>query len=177
MSTRTAFQTRPPGAARRGRAARGFTLVEMMTVVSILAVMLGIMAPSFSDFLASQQAKALTYDLTSDLMLARNEALKRNVTISIAHAGAGWEQGWTVDTVAAPPERLSRRNASAQAVTVRGCTTAAPCSAPASIRFDPNGRVSLPFESVGITIGGGTNYRCVELDPSGRVRSHPGTCT
>ena len=47
-------------APRGGRGARGFTLVEMMTVVSILAVMLGILAPSFSGFLASQQAKSLT---------------------------------------------------------------------------------------------------------------------
>ena len=58
MSARTALQTRSPRASRRGRAARGFTLVEMMTVVSILAVMLGIMAPSFSGFLAAQQAKS-----------------------------------------------------------------------------------------------------------------------
>ena len=52
-------------------------------------------------------------------MLARNEALKRNVSVSIARDGAGWEQGWTVATVATA-EQLSRRNASAQAVTVSG---------------------------------------------------------
>jgi type IV fimbrial biogenesis protein FimT len=108
-------------------------MVELMTVVSILAVILGVLAPSFSQFLAAQQAKALTYDLTSDLMLARNEALKRNVSISIARSGAGWEQGWGVVTVATN-ESLSRRNAVTQSVNLSG--------APASITFDPNGRVS-----------------------------------
>ena len=155
-------------APRGGRRVRGFTLVEMMTVVSILAVMLGILAPSFTGFLASQQAKSLTYDLTSDFMLARNEALKRNVSVSITRSGSGWEQGWTVATVATA-EQLSRRNAAAQSVSISG--------APASVTFDPNGRVSAPLGSVRMTIGGGTNFRCLELDPSGRVRSSYGACS
>jgi type IV fimbrial biogenesis protein FimT len=160
------FRRRAP---RGGRRVRGFTLVEMMTVVSILAVMLGIIAPSFSGFLASQQAKALTYDLTADLMLARNEALKRNVSVSITRSGSGWEQGWTVAPASTPAVWLSHRNAAAQSVSISG--------APASVTFDPNGRVSAPLGSVRITIGGGTNYRCLELDPSGRVRSSYGACS
>jgi type IV fimbrial biogenesis protein FimT len=168
MRAANASSTRAVRCPSARRAASGFTLIEMMTVVSILAVMLGILAPSFSSFLASQQAKSLTYDLTGDLMLARNEALKRNASVSISRGGSGWEQGWAVATVATA-EQLSRRNAAAQSVTVTG--------APASIRFDPNGRVSSPLGSVRITVGGGTNYRCVELDPSGRVRSLIGACT
>ena len=168
MNAPCALPTLSRRGPRGGGRVRGFTLVEMMTVVSILAVMLGIIAPSFSGFLASQQAKALTYDLTSDLMLARNEALKRNVSVSITRDGSGWEQGWTVRTVATL-EQLDHRNAAAQAVSISG--------APSSITFDPNGRVSSPLGSVRITIGGGTNFRCLELDPSGRVRSSYGACS
>ena len=101
-------------------------------------------------------------------MLARNEALKRNVSVSITRAGSGWEQGWTVATVATA-EQLSQRNPAAQSVSVSG--------APASVTFDSNGRVSSPLGSVRITIGGGTNFRCLELDPSGRVRSSYGACS
>ena len=168
MNAPCALASSPQRVVRGGRSVRGFTLVELMTVVSILAVMLGILAPSFSDILASQQAKGMTYDLTSDLMLARNEALKRNVSVSITRAGSGWELGWTVATVATA-EQLSQRNAAAQSVSISG--------APASVTFDPNGRVSAPLGSVRITIGGGTNYRCLELDPSGRVRSSYGACS
>ena len=153
---------------RSVRRARGFTLIELMTVVSILAVMLGVIAPSFGPLLAAQQAKALTYDLTSDLMLARNEALKRNATVSVSRDAAGWEQGWTVSMLASN-ETLSHRNKTSLAVLLS--------NAPASIRFDSNGRVSLPVGTVRIEISGGQNYRCVELDPSGRVRSHTGTCS
>ena len=168
MNAPCALASSPHRVVRAGRSVRGFTLVELMTVVSILAVMLGILAPSFSDILASQQAKGMTYDLTSDLMLARNEALKRNVSVSITPAGGNWTQGWTVATVATA-EQLSQRN--------RGTLTVTVNNAPASIRFDPNGRVSSPLGSVRITIGGGSNYRCVELDPSGRVRSSYGACS
>ena len=143
-------------------------MVEMLTVITVLAVVLGVLAPSFVDFLAAQQARGLSYDLTGDLVLARNEALKRNASVAIARGGSGWEQGWTVATVASPTT-LSHRNPAALAVSVTG--------APASITFDVNGRVSSPAAAVRITITGRSNSRCVELDLSGRARTLAGACT
>ena len=145
--------------------ARGFTMVELLTVMSILVIILGVMAPSFSEFLAAQQAKGLSYDLTGDLMLARNEALKRNASVTVARGGAGWEQGWSV---VSDGESLSTRNPAAQSVTVTG--------APATITFDFNGRVSSPAATVRITISSQTSSRCVQLDPSGRARAIHGAC-
>jgi len=145
--------------------ARGFTMVELLTVMSILVIILGVMAPSFSEFLAAQQAKGLSYDLTGDLMLARNEALKRNASVTVSRGGAGWEQGWSV---VSDGESLSTRNPAAQSVTVTG--------APATITFDFNGRVSSPAATVRITISSQTSSRCVQLDPSGRARAIHGAC-
>jgi len=145
--------------------ARGFTMVELLTVVSILVIIIGVMAPSFSEFLAAQQAKGLSYDLTGDLMLARNEALKRNASVTVSRGGAGWEQGWSV---VSDGESLSTRNPAAQSVTVTG--------APATITFDFNGRVSSPAATVRITISSHTSSRCVQLDPSGRARAIHGAC-
>ena len=145
--------------------ARGFTMVELLTVMSILVIILGVMAPSFSEFLAAQQAKGRSYDLTGDLMLARNEALKRNASVTVSRGGAGWEQGWSV---VSDGESLSTRNPAAQSVTVTG--------APATITFDFNGRVSSPAATVRITISSQTSSRCVQLDPSGRARAIHGAC-
>ena len=145
--------------------ARGFTMVELLTVMSILVIILGVMAPSFSEFLAAQQAKGLSYDLTGDLMLARNEALKRNASVTVSRGSAGWEQGWSV---VSDGESLSTRNPAAQSVTVTG--------APATITFDFNGRVSSPAATVRITISSHTSSRCVQLDPSGRARAIHGAC-
>jgi len=144
-------------------------MVELLTVMSILVIILGVMAPSFSEFMAAQQAKGLSYDLTGDLMLARNEALKRNASVTIASGGAGWAQGWSVVSVSAGvPESLSTRNPAAQSVTVTG--------APATITFDFNGRVSSPTATVRITISSHSSSRCVQLDPSGRARALSGAC-
>ena len=155
--------------ARTQRTQRGFTLIELMVVVSILAIILTAAAPSFRAFLEGQQVKALAYDLTTDLLLARSEALKRNVNVAIARSGADWSGGWTTAT-AATNERISTRNASAHTVAISG--------APAAITFDVNGRVSSPAAEVRITIGSGSAAsRCVELGLSGRARSSLGECT
>jgi len=146
--------------------ARGFTMVELLTVVSILVVIVGIMAPSFGEFLAAQQAKGLSYDLTGDLMLARNEALKRNTSVTVTPV-AGWAQGWSVVSVS-DGESLSTRNPAAQSVTITG--------APATITFDFNGRVTSPTATVRITISSQSSSRCVQLDPSGRARAVHGAC-
>ena len=147
--------------------ARGFTMVELLTVMSILVIILGVMAPSFGEFMAAQQAKGLSYDLTGDLMLARNEALKRNASVTVSRGGAGWAQGWSVVSLS-DGEALSTRNPAAQSVTVTG--------APATITFDFNGRVSSPTATVRITISSQSSSRCVQLDPSGRARAVYGAC-
>ena len=142
-------------------------MVELLTVISILVIIIGVMAPSFSEFLAAQQAKGLSYDLTGDHLLARNEALKRNASVTVSHDGASWAQGWRVVSVS-DGESLSTRHPAAQSVTVTG--------APATITFDFNGRVSSPAATVRITISSQSSHRCVQLDPSGRVRAVHGAC-
>ena len=146
---------------------RGFTMIELLTVVSVLAMIVGLAAPSFSEFLRAQQVKGLSYDLTGDLMLARNEALKRNASVQVTRSAGDWSQGWSVVLVS-DGESLSTRNPAAQQVTVTG--------APSTIIFDVNGRVSWPTNSVRITISSTSSHRCVQLDPSGRARALAGAC-
>jgi type IV fimbrial biogenesis protein FimT len=54
----------------------------MITVVAVLGVIAAIAAPGMRSFAAGQKVKALSYDMTADLLLARSEALKRNATVS-----------------------------------------------------------------------------------------------
>lgn len=151
------------------RAQSGFTLIELLVVVAVLVVLLGAVAPSFRSFLEGQQVKSLAFDLTTDLLLARSEALKRNTSVQVARTGSSWTNGWTTATEATNT-RISTRNASAFAVTVSA-------SAPTSITFDVYGRVSSPTSDVRITLAAGGASRCVELDLSGRARSTVGACS
>ncbi len=151
--------------------ARGFTLIEMLTVVSVLAVVAAIAAPGMRSFAAGQRVKALAYDITADLLLARSEALKRNVNVSITPvSGSNWASGWTVDAGAV---NISSRNAANESLSFTG--------APAAITFGVNGRVVAPAAQVRMSVmsGAATNSfskRCIELDLSGRARSSVGAC-
>lgn len=159
---------------RRGssgrRLARGVTAVESLVVVSILGIVAATTAPSFRSFLDAQQVKGYAFDLTTDLLMARSEALKRNASVVLTPSASGWESGWTV-TAAGAAEPLRRRDNASPSVLVSG--------APTSIAFDVNGRVSAPLDDVRIDLNGveSAAARCIEVDLSGRARSSVGGCT
>lgn len=151
---------------------RGFTLFELMVVVSVLAIISAIAAPSFRSFLAGQRIKAASYDLTSALLLARNEALKRNGNVQVSRTGTSWNNGWQIKVVATDAV-LGAQNALDASLAFTG--------APASIVFNANGRVSSPTSAVRIQLsssaGSSSATRCVALALSGHARSSTGACS
>ena len=157
----------------RSTAARGFTLVELMTVLAVLGVVAASAVPGLRSFAASQKVKSLSYDMTTDLLLARSEALKRNMTVNMTATDANWASGWTLT---AGTENIGTRNSA-----VESLSFAASPSVPTVISFDVNGRVSSPGTQLRMTVSvtGGTAdsaQRCIQLDLSGRARSVIGAC-
>ena len=79
---------------------RGFTLIEMMTTLSVLAVSLALAAPALGGFIRGNRVRAAQGELVSSLMLARSEAARRGVPVGVeARAIAtdgGFARGWTV---------------------------------------------------------------------------------
>ena len=80
--------------------ARGFTLIEMMTSIVVLAVILAIAVPNLAGFVRTSRVRGAQSELISSLMLARSEAAKRGVTVSVGAsapvAGSEFSAGWTV---------------------------------------------------------------------------------
>ena len=149
---------------------RGFTLVELLTVVSILAVLMAAVAPSLGSFMSGQRVKAAAYDLTASLLLARSEALKRNGSVSISRVGTRWTNGWTVSVVS-----------SGASVNQQGPLDASLDfgEAPETIVFNAYGRVSSPTDAVKIQLGSSAapqSKRCISLSLSGHASSALGTC-
>jgi type IV fimbrial biogenesis protein FimT len=88
-------------------AAGGFTLIEAMMAITVMAILMAIAVPSFKDASLSSQLRASATDLATSAYLARGEALKRNTVVTwcvssdgeTCAASGGWEQGWIVWTV------------------------------------------------------------------------------
>ncbi len=76
---------------------RGFTLIELMVILAIVAIVAGFGVPQLSRMLQTNRADAALISLSSHLAYARSEAVKGSSSISIAGLTAGqWELGWVV---------------------------------------------------------------------------------
>jgi type IV fimbrial biogenesis protein FimT len=79
-----------PGATARPSApSAGFTLIELMVVIAIIAIGLGIAAPSVRNLTLNARMSAQANDLLADLALARTEAIKRNVRVAMCSSSTG----------------------------------------------------------------------------------------
>lgn len=76
------------------RTQRGFTLIELMVTVSVLAILLAVAVPGFAELIRGVRASSDVSALTTALSLARSEAVKRNRTACVF--SASWGDGWEV---------------------------------------------------------------------------------
>ena len=68
----------------------GFTLIEMMVVVAVVAILLSVAVPSFSGLLSRARVKAVAEEQVGHLYLAKAEALKSGKPVYYSvNAGAG----------------------------------------------------------------------------------------
>ncbi|SCZ51596.1 GspH/FimT family pseudopilin [Thiohalomonas denitrificans] len=61
----------------------GFTLIELMITISVLAILITLGVPSFQDTLERHRLKAAIEQVYQDLQYARSEAIKRNQNITV----------------------------------------------------------------------------------------------
>ncbi|WAT83519.1 GspH/FimT family pseudopilin [Delftia acidovorans] len=69
---------------------RGFTLIEMMVVVALVAILAALAAPSFIAQIANQRVSSAALELQSLLQLARSEAVYKRVESSFVGTGQTW---------------------------------------------------------------------------------------
>lgn len=79
---------------------RGFSLIETLVVVAMIAILAAIAAPSFQTMIRNNRLSAAASALQVSLNLARSEAVKRGadarVSVAANTAPGVWSNGWTV---------------------------------------------------------------------------------
>ena len=164
----------PPHAMQAARPTmQGFTAIELMVVVSIIAVLAALAGPSFAQIIESWRVRDATESLRSTLLFARSEAIKRGGQIAIhklpnntngctsATGNRDWDCGWIVchDT-----------NNSGT------CTSTEPVlqriETPAKVQVTrTGGSVSIKLNRWGLVDGTWLGFSLVPLDKS---TTHPG---
>lgn len=80
----------------------GFTLIEMMITVAILAILIAIAAPAMDRFLERNRLTSHTGAMQQALLYARNESVAKNRPVAVCASSDGasctgtWQQGWIV---------------------------------------------------------------------------------
>jgi len=72
----------------------GFTLIELLTTLAIVAILLSLATPSMASWVNQYRLRSAAFDLMGDLQLARSEAVKRGVRITINNMDGDWDTGW-----------------------------------------------------------------------------------
>ena len=75
----------PTGGARQS----GFTAIELMVTVLVVAILATLAGPAFQQLIATQRVKSVASALNESLWVARSEALKRNDKVSFNFANSG----------------------------------------------------------------------------------------
>ncbi len=137
----------------------GFTLVEMMAVVGIIAIAVLLMAPNFVAMKQRYQLKQALIELQTNLNLSRMVAMSRNTPVTM-----------TLAVVAGPPS-----NGRVTATFTPQGTTSANCLATNSLCVLPTfilhrdvtalltGPTAITFSSLGLLVGGGAANQVMTL--------------
>jgi type IV fimbrial biogenesis protein FimT len=89
------------------RRAAAFSLIELMTVITVIGVMMALGAPSYKYITNSNRVSTEINGLLGDMMLARSEAIKEGINVSVCPSSNGsactlsgttWQTGWIVFT-------------------------------------------------------------------------------
>ena len=150
---------------------RGFTTVELMVVVLIVAILMAFAAPAMTRMVRNQRVKTAAFDVFATLTFARSEAVKRNVTVSVTpNDTSDWTKGWVVaDANGNVLKTENDRKLGASELILTGPT--------AAVMYSRTGRLGSAAPKFNMkTSDAQSIVRCVSVDLSGRPVSQEALC-
>ncbi|MDP1527388.1 MAG: GspH/FimT family pseudopilin [Rhodocyclaceae bacterium] len=146
---------------------QGFSLIELMVTLAVLAIIIAIAVPSFKTMILNQRVKSASFDIVASLAYARGEAVKQNGNITITPTGGNWSNGWTMSGSGG----VFKTQSAFANVTITG---------PATIVFGRSGRVTAGTGNIQIDDSESSSAivpRCIAIGVTGQPKSKTGACT
>jgi type IV fimbrial biogenesis protein FimT len=139
----------------------GFTIIEIMIVIVVLAVLVTIAIPNLRQINQKSRVKNVSQSLTSAFVLARSEAVKRAAEVAVCVSsdgvnctGTNWVDGFLVvlGPDSTPPDTTLRTIGASEGITVQAASGS---DAVARIVYAGNGSADYQDNS-GSGVGGAT---------------------
>lgn len=151
----------------------GFTLIELMIVLSIVGITLGIAVPSFQALIASNRLTTSANNLVSALQLAKSEAIKSNF-LTIVSKNTTWANGWVVfsdkDQDGAQATDGTEPTIGSFDALSSGFKLTATLAYANKVTYRPDGRSTIDGSFVFCSPASTADFRRVVIAATGRVR-------
>ena len=173
----------------------GFTIIELMITLILLAILIGIAGPSMRNFILQQRVKSAASEFQRGLTLARAEAIRRNQRVTLAAADASctdFSKGWRIFYDSAPGSSANQCFQGSETQVMRSdeldaslaVTWANADSNKAYLMFTPTGGVTMANGAIGASSWSvsvptipGIQPRSICINFYGRTRTLSGSAT
>ncbi|MDO8262123.1 MAG: GspH/FimT family pseudopilin [Gallionella sp.] len=168
----------------------GFTLIELMVTIALVAILLAVAVPSLTAFLRNSELTSFSNSMLASLNAARGEAMKRGrYAMATPTDGTNWDSGWVVfvdvdrsqNYAAANDITIMTKEAKPNYLTLTPKTGSSAADSPPYIMFDASGYSKLKsggFGAVTFTIArndaGASDFaqiRRIVIASTGRVKA------
>jgi len=133
-------------------AGRGFTVIEFMMVLAVIAVMTAMALPYFRSYLAASRVDGAARQVLSDLVAARMKAVTLNRTVKVAFSG---DHEYRMDATGTPEIRDIRADYGDVTLSATG---------------DPQFHAGGTAVGARITLSGSGGSKRVSVASTGRVK-------
>jgi len=146
---------------------RGFTLVELLVTLAVLAVVLGFGVPSFQNMVESNRVTSVTNSLVGLLNYARAEAMRHGRAVSVVPVDGSYANGVAAQIDGNDLRVIEGKNGSVTIAMTQG----------SALGFRANG-LSNQSSEINYRICGTSGNRgtLVRVGQGGQIRSESLTC-